>query len=669
MAEENEYQPVTADPLKIDLDDVEFADTLDKKIKESRAFFTKKKLYERRKRNEEYAFGREIERLEEEKKIRANTPKYLDNLIFEAERTLKATALSRVPEITVKPGNESDESKQTSETITKIVNNKLRARETRQVLGKAYRHRPVYFVGVIKWRWDSEKGKFGDYRFESIHPHNIDVDHTASSNDAQEMEWIVHHYELSLKEIIMRWPEKKTELFTQQGIDSDQADEKQMATKLRISEVWFTWYDEKEGEWERIEGVAWKYKKIVFDKIKDPYWDWEGEDTLFTFDNETGKRKVTDNEMRDSMMTGVPVPGLVSEKVFHNHFGRPRKPFIFVSHDQWGLQPFDETTRIEQSILLQDNINLRGQQISSIANLALGKNVFSTESGLNAEDVEEIDMWDPFQDILVDGEITKVWAKIDGAQPSAALFQEQNFNRERLFSKMGTNEALRGMSRPGDPATKTQLLKESDFTRIDDEVEDTLNWAAEQMSDAALQMIKLFYTEEHLTSILGKDGRTTFFKINRDLVEDGMEVEVSASSVDKMKRKIEARENARLKFVDPLTYFEDTEAPDPKEKTRRLLLFNLSPELYLEQIVEGRDVQQMADTLGGQEQGQGGRQQALMDIAQLQQGQQPQPPAQPDEEYIRTITEFVKSPEFGNLPPEVQEAVAVFARSLIQASQ
>ena len=590
-----------ADPLKIDLDDDVFVRVMNKNISDSKAFFRTIHLYERRDKNELYFLGQQVAELEKNHKLKPYQARYLDNVIFEAEGTLRAVAISRVPDLICKPGDENPDSQKSADDLTEVINNRLRIRENRTVLGMAYTHRPIYFTGVIKAVWDDEKGTNGDYRFENIHPDDIDIDHTANINDADSMNWVAHHYNLTVKECLMRWPKKKKELLELLGYDEIPAEEK-LATTIKISEIWFTWFDKEEDEWKRIEGTAWKYKSLLFDKIKNPYWDWEGEDTLFTFDTFKGvKRKINETDAKLAMMMGQAVPNSSNEKIYYNYFQDPRKPFCFLGFNQLGKIAYDETSRIEQCLYLQDNVNLRGTQISNLAAGAKGKNVFSTESGLKASDVAEIDMGNPDQDVLVDGDLRQVYSHIPGTQPTQALFQEQDMNRERLFSKEGTNAALRGIRGGENTATQTQIFKESDYTRIDDEVESTINSAAEWMADWAMQFIKLFYTEEHLVKLVGAGGKTLHMKINRDLIEDGMEVEVSASSVDKLRRKREAYELAGIGKGDPVQFYKDIEASDPEGRAKAEMLFNLSPMLYFQKYVEkNENTEQMTQALGEQ---------------------------------------------------------------------
>ena len=117
------------------------------------------------------------------------------------------------------------------------------------------------------------------------------------------------------------------------------------------------------------------------------------------------------------------------------------------------------------------------------------------------------------------------------------------------------------------------------------------------MADWAMQFMKLFYTEEHLEKLIGKNGQIVFQKLNRDLIEDGVEVEVSASSVDKLRRKSEAFQLVSMAMIDPVTFFRDIEASDPEGRAKALMLFQTQPQMYFQQYIEGRSVEQMAQEL------------------------------------------------------------------------
>lgn len=600
-----EYQ----DPLTLKLDDSVFVNTMNTLITRSRNYFTKEKnLYKRRKKNLEYYLGQQIEKLEKEKKLKDHNARFCDNVIGEAENILKPVALSRVPDLTVTASDpQNEQAVKGAEKLTEIINSRIRKRENRKTLSLAYKHRPIYFVAVIKAIWDDKAGKNGDYIFKAINPNNVDIDESVENTEADEMSWICESYEMSIKDMIMKFPDKKKDILLAAGVDPVVGpDEKQMATRDTVQEIWFTWYEQKEGEWQIIEGTAWKYKNVILKKMKNPYWDWEGDNVLFSYDSINKKKEqVDERELRQAMIMGGSLDRFSSEQIYYNYFKVPKKPYIFITHDDLGIDPYDNTSRIEQSILLQDNVNKRGQKITEMVNTAHGKNVFSSKSGLKKADIQKIDMTDPDQDILVKGNLRDVYAHIDGQQPTPALINDQEQNRQRIFQKMGSNAALRGVREGPDPATKTQLFKESDYTRIDDEVEGTINYAAEQMAMWAMQFIRVFYTDEHYEDVIGKDAKVVQMIVDRDSVEDGMNVVVSASAVDKLRRRSEAMELATMNLIDPYTFFKDLGMDDPEGRAEKLMMFQTEPLMYFQKYIMKNDTQDLVSQL------QAGNEQAL----------------------------------------------------------
>ena len=567
------------DPLNLDIDDKVFIETSNDLINKSKQFYKSKyDLENRRKRNEKYLFGRQINDL----KLKAYNAKYSYNVIYEAMAYLKPIALSKMPDLMVKPGSDIPEAKQTAELISKVVDADIKSEDRRKILGLAFKHLPVYYTGVIKVFWNPELGKDGDYNFKVVQPDNIIFDHTAATNNPEDMSFIAEIVEYSVKEIVMRFPDKEDEIYKElrsTGIFTDvnnQNTEAGMNSKVKIWEIWFTWYDKVQKEYERLEGVAWYYNKLVLKKMKNPNWDWEGEKILFSYN-----KQVDENSLRDSIFAQMFGMGdqFQTQKVFHNHFDNPQKPYYLMGYDQWGKQPLDETSIIEQALYLQDNVDKRGKQITEMLDRARGKHVFSTDSGLKKEDIEELDMANWNEDLLVDGAVDQVHAFIPGEQPSIAAIQDEKGQADRAFSIMGVNSTLRGDVQT-DVATTNQIARESDFTRADDYVEDTINNAARWMANCILQFIKLRYTEDHFVRLLGSDGKIAFEKINQDMIQDGQEVIMAASGTDKLKAEQRAMDQAKLGVIDPYNYFKDTGASDPTGRTAALMEFKLNPNAY-----------------------------------------------------------------------------------------
>jgi hypothetical protein len=579
-----------ADPLSLDIEDEELVKVVDKRIKDGRNFYKSEDydLYNRRATNEMYRFGRQIQQKERDRQLKKYESRYLDNVLYEIEATIKPLAMSRMPDLMVLPGNGSEEARLMAEEISKAVDTQIKQRENRRVLGLASQHLPVYFTGVIKVRWNPE---IDDYQFESIHPDLIDVDHTCPTNNADDMQFVSQIVPLTVEEVVMRFPSAKEKFY--EGLKADglmvgeEPTWKELATTINIREVWFTWYKKKSNtEWERVEGVLWKYKHCILKKMKNPNYDYEGESRYFSYDEEGNKSELSEVEFGQILETGMLPENVQEERVYHNYFRRPRKPFYFFGYDQWGKQPYDETSRIEQNIQNQKSLDKRGKQIEETLNNR-GHNVFSKEAGLTSADVEDLDMADPDTDLVVDGNVNDTHKYIPPERPGAEEFKDLSATRDRMYGVAGSS-ATRGDIQ-SDVATTNQIAREADYTRADDLVDETVNPAAQWMSEWALQMIKLRYTEDHFVELLGIAGKVVYTKLNRNMVDQGMIVKIKASGTDKLRAQNNAMNMAKMQMIDPYNFFKDMGLSDPEGRTELLILAKADPVAYLQKVVKNID--------------------------------------------------------------------------------
>lgn len=589
--------------LELDIENKKLLEFIKDYIKRSKSFYDGDdiKLTKKRKKNKKYLFGKQLDDVV----LKSYEKKYIDNVIREGEGILKPLVLSRLPDLIVKPGTDpqnNPRSQKIADNLTTVVDKTLKSREMRKILGRGFKHLPVYYTGVIKYRWDPHKGRNGDVVFEVIHPENIIADYTATENNERSMHIIVHYVEKTIKEWIMLIPNKEQELkdyAAEKGVvnkSSSFESEKVLAANLKIPEVWFDWVQkgkdfdaEKNPKFDFFSGVVWMTDKKILKKSKSPNWDWEGHDEVFL-----NGQPIPSEEVDRLALTGFNMPGLETKKVFNNFFPRPRKPFIFFGYEQWGEMPYDAISRIENNILMQDNLDGRGMQITKMIDDARGKHVFSTLSGLKKEDVEDMDLANPDEDIVVDGRLRDVHSFIQPQLPSRDMFADFDRTRERMLAKINVHGPIRGEIEVS-TATTTQIARESDFTSADDLADETINDVATEIAEALLHMMKLRYTEEHFRVLIGEEGTSTFLRLTNDMIEDGMEVEIFASGTDKLKAEREAKEDAQLNLIDPLTYFKDTGKSDPKGRAEKLFIFETQPELYFKKFVKGEDIPEIAE--------------------------------------------------------------------------
>lgn len=610
-----------ADPLSLDINDDELIKIVDDKIEASKKFYDEKKnLTERRKKNVNYLFSRQIDEKEKKEELKKYESRASDPALYEIESSLKPLAMSHLPDMMVLPGSDDPEKQQTAKDLTVVVNDTNKKRKQRKTLALGFKHLPAYFTACIKARWDPELGKYGDYRFDIVHPNLVVASHTAKTNESDYMEMIAETLPISVQELFMRFSSKIDDLKEELKKDSveikDNPKWSDLATQVNATEVWFTWYKKKDKKdvlgtselsvfepgvkWEKVEGVLWKYGKVLLGKMLNPNFDHEGEEIYYVQDdpnNPDAKRELKQEDIMNMMLSGQTM-NVQREKIYHNYFGKPRKPYFFFGYDQWGEQPYDETSRIEQNIRNQEALDDQVKRILDKLKQRV-KHIWSKESGLKSGDIQKLDMENPMLDALVEGDISRVHKEINPERPDAAEFKSVADTRERMYAVAGAS-AIRG-DLQSDVATSNQIAREANFTRADDVVEDTINAACEWMAEWQMQFIKLRYTEEHLKQIVGSKGAITSIRLRRDKVSDGMEVITKASTTDKLKAQKNALDMANAKLIDPLTFYEDMDMTDPEGRTEKLMLFTTNPNAYIAKyVMKLPDTTAMAGALTGQ---------------------------------------------------------------------
>lgn len=575
------------------------------------------KLKERREINKRFYFGKQISEgiyngIGSNLKIRSYETPIVDNVIKEGMDKLRPLVLSRLPEFIITAGTDSEESQKSAEGISKMVNNALTSQELKQKLDQTFKHHNLNFIGVLKWRWNPQKGKLGDFDVEVIHPDNIRIDYTATQANECEMKVITHLVEKSLKEWIKLFPSKKDILinfarkhgkYTGEG----EPDEKGLACKLKLEEVWFDWFEEKKTEetgeveesktkeesedypeYEYKSGVLWKADDDILDKRLNPNWDWEGTEQVFY-----NGQPVPEELLAQITAMGLNLP-IENKRVYKNFFGKPRKPFIFMTYEQWGKMPLDETTFVEENLYLQQDYDKRKMQTTKMLDDARGKHVFSSMGGLKKKTIEEMDLNNPDEDIFTDGDIRQVHSFITKEQPSAQMLNDIQQSKDRILTKLHVSGSVGGEIE-SDTATTNQIQRESSFMVADDISDLMILPVCTQLAEALVHMMKLRYKIEHFQKTLGADAENTFLRTKRDIIEDGMEIEVFASGTDKLKAERQAKEEAQLGLIDPLTYYKDTGRADPEGRAEKLFLFQTQPELYFKKYVEGEDLPDLAE--------------------------------------------------------------------------
>ncbi len=582
---------VDLSPIRLSISDQELAHFCIDRISQAESKWEEIDLSKRQEKLERYLKGDQVPRLPSYK-----FP-YKENILWETHVRNKAIAVSRIPDIIVKPGTDSPYEDKLSNAITKVIERDFDKRTRKNILGKAYVQRPVYMYSVIKARWNPQLGENGNYEFINVNPKNVVLDPYCQTPNSDEMEFLAEKRSLSYQQIIAMFPKKRSEILETGGYRDDGSMDLTnfLTNRTEVWEIWFDYLDEKEdNQYEKVSGVLWMLDTLILEKIKNPYFDFKGEPHYFKL--EKGKKKEISDEEFFEKMFGEVESDVTRDMTYHNFFSDPRKPYFIMTYQSWDL-PVDMTTNYEQVLELQDNINIEGRQIHEMNARSRGKHVFNGQA-IDKEDIESIDFTDYEVDIVVDGNVRESHNFISSPPAPAQLYNAKSIDRSIAFEMLALNATTRGTREPGEETLGAkQMMREQDFGVIDDMVDDTINQASEWMSEWTLQFIKLFYKKAHMIRVLGEKGSDVYMRITQDSVTDGMEIVVGASATDKMQARREAYERARMGLTDPLTFFEDTETVNPEERTLRLMLFQSSPEMYIQKYLKNKDTQGMVAQL------------------------------------------------------------------------
>jgi hypothetical protein len=107
--------------------------------------------------------------------------------------------------------------------------------------------------------------------------------------------------------------------------------------------------------------------------------------------------------------------------------------------------------------------------------------------------------------------------------------------------------------------------------------------------------------------------------------------------------------------IDPLTFAEKWHLERPREFAKRLVYYLLDPAKYISEIL------QMGQP--------GGDQDAMAVIQKIMAGENVPPKQDATKEYIAYFNEFIKSPKFTELDPEVKNLILTHIRGTMDATK
>lgn len=611
------------------------------------------KLNPRRQRNKDYWRGKHYD---ETTGIPPDDYRsdYMDPLVFENAETRFTLASQRMPDIMVEGKNDDNKSVENAQNVEAFLRKKVNNKMVQRMLKDGLRQHQINYTAAVKCFWNPNLSSGnGDFTFCLTNPDRLILDPNATiphdGYTADNMEFIGEILEEPVELIYSKFPGKANDLRnileTNSMISGLPA-----PSKIKYEEWWLRYY--KSGQ--TYEAVCWLYQTVVLDKMRNPYYDWDGYKVYKPKVDEQGNYKQTTT--------------LQAEMRYHNYFEIPRKPYLLFSYQNLGEGPYDDTTAIEQSIPTQKLIDRIGRQVVEISQHAIPKMVFG--NSIDKEDVRRLSD-DPDEKIWLNvPEVDKAMTWIQANPPSPELVNLLQMAEQRMDGIYNTHGPIKGEQGPAsESGTSKQITREGDLNVADDIVDIVVERVTFEMAGWSMQMAKLLYDEPHFLRATGSSGASIAHEFTQKDFTDDLVMDVKSNSVDAQTNRTDAMNFASRKALDPLSMYEWMDKPNPKELTRRWIAFtngaNDGYQTYMKEIglqLEATANPQPSFTQGGDETE--SAPQAKNDIQDMVSGQIIAPPDKFDSSYVQAFTNFIHSGQFAALDDDTKTNFRDFVAQL-----
>lgn len=439
-------------------------------------------------------------------RIHPKKARVTSNRIFTDVETAIPILTSETPEPTIigDVDNATQERIQKGLQIAYEVKYKLQSK-----LQCLIRHWFLFRLGVLKYRWDKDKG----FITENVLTRKIGFDKRATSKENCEYVW--EEMEDKLENLWTKFPKAKQELQRLYGKDNPKA-------KAKYIEFWGG-----NGEW-----VCWKLKQTILDKKKNPNWDYEDET--------------------------------------NNLFELQQFPYLFLSvfafGDETGL--YDETSLVEETAPLQEGVNKLEQQIIDL-NEGQKRVWVGSGEAISAQKFQELLNATGDFGVYYDRKAPAgALSQVQSGKPDASLFNNLSHLLNEIDNTIGIHSTTRGERAQQETLGGRQLLMGSDYGRLDLIVRN-VEQIMEEWFNAYLHMLKVYSIE---TEVL-RNGKEAVELTKEDIPQGLIVMIKKGSTLPTdEKSKVEhdiALANAGL--LAPRRMFEDMKDPDPEKSFQELI--------------------------------------------------------------------------------------------------
>lgn len=482
--------------------------------------------------NETYWLGRQYEGDTKGKEDHA----LVDNLIFESLETFLPIA-TRPRADPVVNADDTPEGKELATKVRKMLTYWQDEKSYNLKLKQVVRFWSLYKLGVMKIGWSNKEN---DITCISVRPQKLILDPDATIDCAEYTgEYIGEYRKETARDLIKRFPKSKDYITKQCN--------GKLGTKMQFIEWWTDDY------------LFWTIDDQVLAKSKNPHWNYDS------------KQEVTN---QFGSKTSQDVKG-------KNHFSFPKKPYGMFSVFSLGLRPYDDTNLIQQNLPLQDLINKRLRQINKNADktnggLAISGDSFSKEqaSGVGKATEKGGTLFVPT------GDVNRAVMRLVAPPLPNFVYESLIDYRNELRNIFG----VRGSQAQGTIEDKTVRGKIQINGQDSDRIGGGISTYLEQFSDFVMnyvvQMMCVYYDEEHVGTLMGPNKAAEYVKLKNSDLNLKLSVSVKDGSMipkDPVSQREEIVSLWEMEAIDPITFFEKLDFPDPYKTAEQLTAWKMDP--------------------------------------------------------------------------------------------
>lgn len=467
----------------------------------------------------------------------------IDNLIFESLETFLPIATRPKADPIVEADN-TDDGNAIADKVRKMLAYLSDTLSYNLKVKQVARYWALYMLGAMKVGWSMKEN---DITCVALRPQKLILDPKATIDCGEYTGYYVgeHITDDLASELVARFPKQEKYI-------TDKVHGK-MGSKVPYV------------MWTTDDYVFWQLDDQILDKNKNPHWNYE---------QQIPEQQSVDEIGQPVVQPARTIPG-------NNHFNTPKKPYIFLSFFNLGKHPHDDTNLIQQNISLQDLVNKRLIQMDKNADNANGGLIVSGDA-FTEEQAEKAAkalrkggvVWVPT------GDVNNSVKRDVGTPLPNFIYESLNDYRGELRNIFG----IRGSSPQGLSGERTvrgkMFMQQQDQSRIGGGISTALEEFTDYAYNWFVQLMYVYYDEPHMASVVGPESAKEYIQLSNKELNRKLSVGVKEGSMipkDPASKREEAIDLWTKKGIDPITFFDRLEFPNPRESAKQLYLWLSDP--------------------------------------------------------------------------------------------